>query len=455
MNALRFLSAVASLIAASAWAAQPSVAEFGWRAPLDMPADAALARVELPATALAKLQSPDAHDVRVFNAAGEPVPFAWIAPPTSAAAPEERTRSYPALPLFAAARSANPKEAMQVRIEGEGGSVWVRMDGHSEPAGARKLDSALFATQGERKRVAALDLQATLPANVPVRVTASTSEDLASWGVAPVRGRIFRFAGQDAPSNLRLQFDAPIDLKNRYLRLDWTGQDGVVIESITGVIASDAPAPRRVRIDLPAVRQTAADTIEIDTGFATPIAALALEAQRDNTLVPVRVWGSSDLSQPWRPLARTVVYRVGQGADRMDNPPVSLRASARTLRIQSTNGAPLAASQLRIAAEFDPPQLVFVASGAGPFVLAAGHREAAAAALPATTITGMLGERKIADLPLAQPGPATEAPVTAGAFAWVPGAPGKSVVLWTVLVAGVLLLGGVAWSLLRQMKGAA
>jgi hypothetical protein len=132
-----------------------------------------------------------------------------------------------------------------------------------------------------------------------------------------------------------------------------------------------------------------------------------------------------------------------------------LRASARTLRIQSTNGAPLAASQLRIAAEFDPPQLVFVASGAGPFVLAAGHREAAAAALPATTITGMLGERKIADLPLAQPGPATEAPVTAGAFAWVPGAPGKSVVLWTVLVAGVLLLGGVAWSLLRQMKGAA
>jgi hypothetical protein len=37
----------------------------------------------------------------------------------------------------------------------------------------------------------------------------------------------------------------------------------------------------------------------------------------------------------------------------------------------------------------------------------------------------------------------------------VPGAPGKSVVLWTVLVAGVLLLGGVAWSLLRQMKGAA
>jgi hypothetical protein len=36
----------------------------------------------------------------------------------------------------------------------------------------------------------------------------------------------------------------------------------------------------------------------------------------------------------------------------------------------------------------------------------------------------------------------------------LPGSPGKTTVLWAVLVAGVLLLGGVAWSLMRQLKNA-
>lgn len=430
MKARAALALVAVLAFAALAATPVSPGEFAWRAPLEVPPGASLARVELPAGALARLQGADARDVRVFNAAGEAVPFAWVTPPASRAnAPEERTRSYPALPLyFGAEANARPKDSMQVRIDGRTGSVWVRTDG-APPPGARRLDSALFATRDESRRIAAVELQATLPANVPVRVTASTSSDLAGWTPLPLRGRIYRFEGPDAPTNLRLAFDAPVEWKGRYLRLDWTGQDGVSIASVTGVVAPEVPPARRVRHDL-ALKDTAADSIDIDTGFATPIAALAIEAQRDNTLVPVRVLARDDASQPWRLLGQTVVYRIGHDGERMDNPPLELHgASAATLRIQSTNGAPLAPAQLLVRAEFQPPQLVFVASGAGPFTLAAGHRDAAPAALAAATITGMLGAKKIDDVPLAKAGPATDKGFAPGAFDWLPGAPGKRTVL--------------------------
>jgi hypothetical protein len=436
-------------------AASPSALnDFAWRAPLQLPPNTGLARVELPAAALARMQSADARDVRVFNAAGDAVPFAWITPPASSTnAPEERTRSFAALPLYASAPSkARPKDSMQVRIDGRTGSVWVHTDG-GDTTGAQRLDSALFATRDETHRIAAIEMQGTLPANVPVRVAAWTSPDLATWTPVPLRGRIYRFDGAGAPTNMRLAFDAPIEWKDRYLRLDWSGQDGVSISSVTGIVASAVPAPRRVRTELAAAKSSNADAMDIDTGFATPMAALAIEAQQDNTLVPVRVLARSDASQPWRLLGQTVIYRIGSNGDRMTNPPLELHgASARTLRIQSTNGAALASARLRVSAEFQPPQLVFVASGAGPFVLAAGHRDANAAALPASTITGMLGAKKIDDVPLVQPGTATETALARGPFDWIPGAPGKPAVLWAVLIAGVLLLGGVAWSLLRQMR---
>jgi hypothetical protein len=450
----RALAAMLTLHAAHAFAQPPSPDEFAWRAPLQVPAGSSHVRIELPVQALTKLQSNDARDVRVFNAAGEAVPYAWITPAAEARPPEEKTRSHPALPLYTTTTTAaKPSGSVQVQINGERGgqSVWVRMDGQPA-ADARRLNSVLFATREERKPISAVEVQAVLPANTPIRVTASTSADLAAWTPASVRGRLYRFEGDGAPANLRLEFDHPLALEGRYLRLDWGSQEGVSISSVTGILASGAPTPRRLRIELPPARETAPDAAEIATGFATPIAAIALVTARDNTLVPVRVLGRNDDSQPWRSLGQTVVYRLGNNGEAVSNPPLELHgASARTLRLLTMDGATLAPIQIQAFAEFAPRQLVFVASGQGPFMLAAGRERTDTAALPSATVTGMLGDRKIEDLPLAQIGTAVEIQPSRWA-ALVPAAPGKSVVLWAVLGLGVLLLGAVAWSLLKQMN---
>ena len=432
----------------------PAPSEFAWRAPLQLPAGTSVARLAVPAQALLQLQTPDASDLRIFNAAGEAVAYAQMPAP---ALPVVKTGSYAALPLYSqAAGASRPKGSVQVRIDGPAGhsSVWVQMDG-TEPAGSPKLNSVLFATKDEQRLLSGLDLQGALPANTPVRISVSTSADLAQWTAAPVRGRLYRFEGEGAPVNMTLEFDQPVTLEGRYLRLDWQGQDGVSIAAVSGIVAPAARPPARVRADLPAPQPAKSGAVEIETGFLTPIAGLLLSTPRGNSLLPVRILGRNEPSQPWRLLGQTVVYRLGAAENEATNPVAPLhRASARWLRVESTNGADLGATRLQASAEFEPMQLVFLATGTGPFELAAGRGATPAAALPLGMITSALGGRKVEELPAVTVGPAVLRTPDAGWMGQLlpASAPGKTTLLWGVLLAGVALLGGVAWSLLRQLK---
>ncbi len=149
-------------------------------------------------------------------------------------------------------------------------------------------------------------------------------------------------------------------------------------------------------------------------------------------------------------------YRVAaQGADSV-NPPTALHgASVKRLRIESTNGADLTSAGLQASPDFEPVQLVFVATGSGPFELAAGRAQTAAAALPLSTLASALAGRKIEDLPQAQVGGAVQAPrpEPEPLSALLPdGVSTRTLVLWGVLLLGGLLLAGVAWSLVRQLR---
>jgi hypothetical protein len=459
--------AKAGLVLLTAWCAicaaparaeppPPTPAGFAWRAPIELPAGASVARVDLPAAALLHLQSSDARDLRVYNAAGEAVAFARF---NVAMPPPARTHSYAALPLYtsAAATVGARSGSVQVRIEepGQQRSVWVRMDGADVP-GVPKLASALFPMKDEQRLISAIEVQGTIPANTPIRIAASSSADLAQWTPTPLRGRLYRFEGEGAPVNMTLEFERPISVDGRFLRLDWSGQDGVAISAITGVVAPVSQAPARVRAELPAPAAAANGAVELATGFLTPIAALQISASRDNSLLPVRILGRNEPGQPWRLLGQSVVYRLGPGGAAGVNPPAPLHgASARWLRIESTNGADLGAAGLKLAAEFEPVRLVFVATGAGPFEVAAGRAATPPAALASTMISAVLGQRKLDDLPLAALGPPVlkgETPPNWLAAVWPGVAPNKALVLWGVLLAGVLLLAAVAWSLLRQLK---
>ena len=106
-----------------------------------------------------------------------------------------------------------------------------------------------------------------------------------------------------------------------------------------------------------------------------------------------------------------------------------------------------AAPSIRVAVR--STQVVFLARGPAPYSLALGDASARSAALPLTTLIPGYEPQRLASL-----GRATvldEAPaVTDGAA--VDGTDWKRIGLWGVLLAGVALLGGMAFSLLRRSE---
>ena len=455
----RGLALAATLVALQAplHAADLAASDFQWHATLDTGGRSGLVRVPLPGEALARLQSRSASDLRVFDGAGQPVPYALAAPPLPDAAARKPTAAIPALPLHAAeAGRVLPRGAVQVKVDSSNAaqSVWVQLGGNAVPASAdaRRLPAALFDTRALKDPITALVLKATLPPNVPVQVRASTSADLASWTPVDLQGRIYRFEGEGAPANDRLELREPLRLEQRYLRLDWAGQEGVAVESLTGLVAAGPPQPARPSTTLVAPQADGAAALEWELPFATPLAQLEITTARANTLLPLRILGRNQVSQPWRFLGHAVVYRLGPPGQESINLPATLQhPSVHWLRVEATHGTRLQGVPLAVRALFEPVDLVFVAGGQAPYQLAAGREATPAAALPVGMLAATTSTR-ISELPLAQLRDAQGVPPTARP-AWLPrGLDKRTAGLWAVLVLGVLVLGGVAWSLLRQVR---
>jgi hypothetical protein len=190
--------------------------------------------------------------------------------------------------------------------------------------------------------------------------------------------------------------------------------------------------------------------------FATPLAALHLQALQDNTLLPLRILGRDEASQPWRTLGHTVVYRLNTDGQIRSNGVVLLHwVTTRWLRVEATNGLALPSGGLQASVEFNPVNIAFVATGAAPFTLAVGRAHTAPMAVDASLMDSIAPSRLV-DLPVATahqvradvPG----APQTWAAALLPAGTSLRSGLLWAVLVGGVLVLAVVAYSLVRQLS---
>ncbi len=459
------LTALHGLPVLAALAAPPKAEDFAWVARLEIAPGTSLARIVLPADALTRLQSVDAADVRVFNGKGEPVGFAFtgLTAPKTEAAPQT-TPEYKAIPLFSVAAGKSPGAGsmrVQVNESGKTNSVWVRLQTPStaNPAVASSvLPSVIFNSREASQSWRAIDVQATLPANSPVQLAADISTDLAQWTPVALRGRLYHFEGSDSPRNDRLTFDPPLVLDKHYLRLSWYGQAGVQVKSIAPVPAPQPGSVQPARAILPPARQVDKSALEWSLDFMTPISALVLVSSMPNTLLPVRILGRNDAKQSWRQLGQTLVYRLGADDTAPTNAPLNLAgASVRQLRVETSNGMALDAAGLQASAEFRPLQVLFMASGPGPFVLAAGRAQTPAAALNLSDLqavvpanTEQLPMARIAQVTLSTP--KKEAADTSWWGAITSSTNQRAWALWGILIAGVVLLGGVAWKLIGQLN---
>ena len=124
------------------------------------------------------------------------------------------------------------------------------------------------------------------------------------------------------------------------------------------------------------------------------------------------------------------------------------------MQVDARGGGFSSAPQLQYA--LSGQRLVFLARGEGPYRLLLGNAKAASVELPLATLMPGYSSEQLRELPkatlLLASAQAAPEQTQSGAVAGEAQADWQRLALWAVLLAGVLLLGGMAYSLLRPRK---
>jgi hypothetical protein len=462
-----FLLGLASATLVYAAVDANNIASYALRAPLAIEANASLHRLSLPADALVRLQTSGYGDVRVFDAKGQSVPLA-LALAEKQIQTQGRQVTLPAYPILGAAGTLS-KEGVSLRIEEQQGKRVVQIDTGSTKSAANgtSMVGVLLDARAITDPVVAMELDVDLPIAQPVSFDVQASKDLRSWrSVAdtvlyrPAEGIATSSSSDFGKQRMQLALN---DVKDHYLRITWQGSAGqtasVTVRSAILTTSQSSMNPRTSAvIATPAL--TNPHELSFSLPFATPLAALKIKPQGVNVLVPVRVWGRNDRSQPWTSLANTVLYNLVINGKEQSNSAVELLgerqyAAYREIKIEADKKTVGFTTAPEVSALFEPVQIVFLASGVAPFTLAVGLSEAASAYLPLVSLIPGYKNDQENTLPQARvvmnaSASANTPVITAQSPSSSPQT--RSLLLWGVLIAGVAALGLMAFVLIKQTK---
>lgn len=449
-----------ALAAAQAAATEPAPPRYS--APITVAGTAPFVRVAMPPSVYAHSLQADLRDLRVVDARGQRVPFAFLAPPPAQASEQLRDATLYPLPPRPAGNATWPSP-VDVTVDGD------RITVHRSGAGAAAPSAFPGASPGWL-----IDLGAPRPGEVPYRLrlawsgpaefstgyTLETSDDLRNWRSGP-GGQLM--ALQSTAGSLAQPFVVLPAATGRFLRLVWLDTSSVPV--VTGATAF-APAPGVVAADLAneLVFATSAEPVGragldaaarralyFDLGGDLPLRDVDLRFAGGTQLVPARVQGRSRADEPWRDLGAAVFYRLERDGTVAESPGLALASRVRFLRIvpDERAGMPdVAKTQLVVHASL--ASLVFATTGEPPFRLLAGSADASEGALPLTTLVPQL-EQERSRFGRGEVGAFSEEPEVARAaeraqqFARL-----RPWLLWSVLLVGVLALATLVWRLARD-----
>lgn len=449
--------AIAASLALSA-ASPQDLRDYAWAFPLTLPStDPGNAwRIDLTTEVYAHVHDAALRDIAVFNADGRPVPSARVgadAPPGSSERGEPATLL--ALPVV---KSPNAIGDLRLVVERDANGRLRRLEAgdSSAPAGAAATRDWLIDASAIHGALERLVLAWDTPADgVVAHFELAAGNDLDHW--RPVgSGRVFALRHGDARLDRR---DLPLGgVHAKYLRLH-RSDDGAALTGLRAELrytVANAVVPALVWVDakaLPAPAQANDDSVHQDYVLpaALPVRRVRIELQTDNALADVVLYGNS--GEQRETLAHATAFRLRDGSDSLRNGDLDVTPRARldSLRIESRtplNTAP------RVQVAFHPDRFVFLAEGSLPYTLATGSARAMRPDYPVEAALASLRARLGADW---RPPPAhIGAGHPSGGDAALQPAPAPPAwrrwLLWAVLVAGVVLVGAFALSLLRSPR---
>ena len=441
-------------------------------------------RLTLPTTIYPGAAHPDLRDVRIRNAEGHWVPYAWIANETTETQLQSRRAAiYPLSPNRPDNVTLPGDMTLSFRQNADGSLLLLK----TAPHNAKETDSE-WIIDASQSQGCLLQARFVLAENTEglFPLSLEASDDLRQWRTISRNEQlaVLKRANQKIE---RLALDLG-GIRAKYLRLRWRDSNAaseILSVDIDSVLHNEVITPMQWSAPIAA---TACGEKHCDYLLPTntPLDSLRIVLSEPNSLASVTTLGQitpqnsrpshhhrnplyvlrhkrpasaeNAASTQWRPLAQTVAYRLKlpNGEIRSDDLALGGGLYPR-LRLQ-TSGPITLLGQTPPLLEVGsvPRSLVFLGRGSPPFTLQWGADSAQGQAIPLATL-----------IPAYRP----DTPITAGnATVDIPSPVAQPVVsreeppnntkspeslrkwgLWAALSAGLALLAGMAWSLFRNI----
>ena len=448
-----------SLLIGAAHAAE-RVAEFALHATLVFAPGHAIYQVELPLAVHQAARRADLGDLRVFNGAGEVVPHALRA--VTSEARDEPPLDAAIFPYRAAPKAAELGAATDAKIElRPGGAVVIDVKSGSVATSPEPRISAYFFDVGATdKTIKALKLDwESIAGGFSGRVDLYASDDLRTWRPLATAAAILdlQMSGQRLEVS-RVEF-APV--RTRYLRMTWPAAQAMPAVR-SAQVEPIALQPERVRrtAEQEAQRSEKDGEYVVDLGAPLAVQKVQIELPQQNTVSAIELSARARTSDPWQRVDRATYYRLLHAGQEWRNPERAVAVGPARywlLKVDSRGGG-LGQGLPKLRVTWEPRLLVFVARGEGPFTLSVGHDKYAPADFRVDALIPGLAEGKPVAVAAATLGALEAASVKAERpmdelLESLSGERGRRWLLWSILIAGVAILGVMAWRMARGLGG--
>ena len=430
-----------------------TAAQYSHALPLQVSGKQAVVQLRLPRDVYLHARSPELADLRVFDSAGAPQPFAL----TGTAPPRQHSVELPCkvFPILVPARTPGQVSDLQVRLSRDGTVVSVSPRIGATHDGAEVL-AGLVLDLGELPPGATVSTLALTPPagmrNYSAALVVEASDDLQDWQPLAETTVSWLVNGQgERVSSNRIGFPAQ---RFRYARLRWADGSPAEFASITAQVSHAQDVPQQWdAVIVPARRARTGRDLVYAAPIAVPAERVGVVLREQNIVLPVAIGRYAERPAgvtDFVPLADATFYRLNQDGTARTAGDVALpetHLAQWVLRPKSDVADP---PDLRL--RWRPATLVFVAGGTPPYVLAFGRTGATSVQRPLGQVAPGFNSDDLARLETARTGQLVEQHGPAGADEHATAAQRGIMWLWALLFCGVGFLAWMAWRLVSQLK---
>jgi hypothetical protein len=402
------------------------------------------------------------QDLTIQNASGEQVPYALIPyedlhPQTSTHKDSKPLMVYP----IKENALSNPNE-LRIHLQKNAGNTSVDIvSSDGETDASKKPDSIYLLDAGKKHaplETISVDWQGVDGKLLTLEVL--TSDDLQSWSHA---GNAVLLKTSNANSSIlqnTISLDSPTEA--RYLQIRTTEPNSTSF-NLTRASAEyskvQSIAPQLVLQDIQFIERSE-DTknglvnIDFESAGHFPASYLQIKLPQNNTITNAMIQVRNNTNEPWEYLTTASVYRLMQQGKTFTSPDVVLSPTvARYWRLQfNLSSGGIGAENPSLSLGWLPSTVVWNARGQAPFTLHVGEKPSI---VNNVSIASLIPDYKIEKIQalvnssLKLEVSANNTTPEKAANTWVAPIDYKRWLLWGGLFLGVLLLAGMAFSLLK------